>query len=85
MEAQVTVRLSGALHERLARVAKRLGLKRSDVIRMAIQRYLDEAEIAPRPRPYEQIQDLLGSLHSGVSDLGSRHREHLLARFRRRG
>lgn len=84
METQLTVRLPGTLHERLARTAKRLGLKRSDVARMAIQRYVDEVEAAPRPRPYEQIQDLLGSLHSGVSDLGSRHREHLLAHFRRR-
>ncbi len=85
METQLTVRLPGALHERLARIAKRLGRKRSDVARLAVQRYLDEVERATRSRPYEQVQDLLGSLDSGVSDLGSRHREHLLAYLRRRG
>lgn len=85
METQLTVRLPGALHERLARAAKRLGLKRSDVARLAIQRYLDEAEAAPSPRAYDLVKDLIGSLHSGVGDIGSRHREYLLARFRKRG
>ncbi len=41
METQLTVRLTGALHERLVRAANRLGLKRSDVVRLAVQRYLD--------------------------------------------
>lgn len=85
MESQLTVRLPGDLHERLARIAKRLGLKRSDVARMAIQRYLDDAERGGQPRPYDLVRDLVGSVASGVSDLGSRHREYLLARFRKRG
>ncbi len=85
METQLTVRLPGDMHERLARAAKRLGLKRSDVARLAIQRYLDEVDRARSPRPYDLVQDLVGSLDSGVSDLGSRHREYLLARFRKRG
>jgi hypothetical protein len=52
---------------------------------MAIQRYLDEAERGGQPRPYDLVRDLVGSVASGVSDLGSRHREYLLARFRKRG
>jgi hypothetical protein len=51
---------------------------------MAIQRYLDDAEHMARARPYDAVKDLIGSLDSGVSDIGSRHREHLLARFRKR-
>jgi len=85
MDTQLTVRLPGALHERLARAAKRLGLKRSDLARMAIQQYLDEAERTTRPRPYDGVRDLIGSLDSGVTDVGSRHREYLIARFRKRG
>lgn len=85
MEAQLTVRLPGGLHERLVRAANRLGLKRSDVARMAIQRYLDETEHAPRARPYDAVKDLIGSVDSGLSDIGSRHREYLLKRFRKRG
>jgi hypothetical protein len=78
------MRLPEALHRRLDRAAKRMGRRRSDIARLALQRYLDEMEGTQRPRPYEQVQDLLGSLDSGVSDLGSRHREHLLAYFRQR-
>lgn len=85
METQFTVRLPGPLHKRLARAANRLGLKRSDLARLAIQRYLDETEQMPRPRPYDAVRDLIGSLDSGVTDIGSRHREYLLARFRKRG
>ncbi len=85
METQLTVRLPQTLHNRLARIANRLGLKRSDVARMAIQRYLDETEHMPRIRPYDAVKDLIGSLDSGVSDIGSRHREYLLTRFRGRG
>lgn len=84
MESQLTVRLPGELHERLGRLAKRLGRKRSEVARLAIQRYLDEAERPALPRAYEQVQDLLGCLDSGLPDLGSRQRDYLLARFRRR-
>ncbi len=41
MESQLTIRLSEALHRRLKRVAKSLG-RRSDLARLAVQRYLDE-------------------------------------------
>jgi predicted DNA-binding protein len=85
MESQITIRLSEALHQRLGRAAKSLGRRRSELARLAVQRYLDEIEGESTPRPYERVRDLLGSLDSGVSDLGSRHREHLLAYFRRRG
>ncbi len=85
MESQITIRLPEALHKRLERAARSLGRRRSELARLAVQRYLDEIESESTPRPYEQVRDLVGSLDSGVSDLGSRHREHLLAYFRRRG
>jgi len=84
MESQLTIRLPELLHERLTRVASHLGLKRSDVARMAIQRYLDETEHMSRVRPYDAVKDLIGSLDSGASDIGSRHREYLMTRFRKR-
>ena len=85
MESQITIRLPGTLRRRLDRVAKSVGRRRSDLARLAVQRYLDELESESVPRPYERVRDLLGSVDSGVSDLGSRHRDHLLAYFRRRG
>ena len=85
MESQITIRLPGTLRRRLDRAAKSVGRRRSDLARLAVQRYLDELESESAPRPYERVRDLLGSVDSGVSDLGSRHRDHLLAYFRRRG
>jgi len=85
MESQITIRLPETLRRRLDRVAKSVGRRRSDLARLAVQRYLDELESESAPRPYERVRDLLGSVDSGVSDLGSRHRDHLLAYFRRRG
>jgi ribbon-helix-helix CopG family protein len=85
MESQLTIRLSEALHQRLDRVAKRLGRRRSELARLAVQRYLDRIDGESQPRPYERVHDLLGSLDSGISDLGSRHRKHLPTSLRRRG
>ena len=80
MESQLTLRLPAALAGKLDRSAKRLRRKRSDVVRLALEQFLD-AE--PEVRPIERVRDLLGSIESGVPDLGEHHREHLIRRLRR--
>ncbi len=81
MESQLTLRLPAALAGKLERSAKRLKRKRSDVVRLALDQFLDAEPAATRP--IERVRDLLGSVQSGVPDLGQRHREHLTARLRR--
>ena len=81
MDAQLTLRLPADLASKLETAARRLNRKRSDVVRLALGQFL-EGDVAPG-RPVERVRDLLGSVQSGVSDLGSRHREHLIARLRR--
>jgi Arc/MetJ-type ribon-helix-helix transcriptional regulator len=83
MREQVTVRLPGELLEKLDREAGILRRKRSEVIRMAVERFLEAPRSAPADRPIDRVADLLGSFESGVPDLGQRHREHLLERLRR--
>ena len=80
MESQLTLRLPAALAAKLERSARRLKRKRSDVVRQALEQFLD-AE--PEVRPIDRVRDLLGSVETGVSDLGQRHREHLIRRLRR--
>ena len=80
MESQLTLRLPVALAGRLDRSAKRLKRKRSDVVRLALEQFLDSE---PSIRPVERVRDLLGRIESGVPDLGQRHREHLIRRLRR--
>lgn len=80
MESQLTLRLPAALAAKLERSARRLKRKRSDVVRQALEQFLDAgAEF----RPIDRVRDLLGSVETGVSDLGERHREHLIRRLRR--
>ena len=80
MDSQLTLRLPGSLTEKLDRSAKRLKRKRSDVVRLALEQFLDTE---PDTRPIERVRDLLGSVESGVPDLGQNHREHLIRRLRR--
>lgn len=80
MESQLTLRLPGALAEKLERSAKRLKRKRSDVVRLALEQFL---ESEPEVKPVDRVRDLLGSVASGVPDLGQRHREYLVERLRR--
>ena len=82
MESQLTLRLPAVLAEKLDRSAKRMKRKRSDVVRQALEQFLD-AGPAPDVRPIDRVRDLLGSVETGVSDLGQRHREHLIRRLRR--
>jgi predicted DNA-binding protein len=80
MERQLTMRLSAELATKLERSAKRLKRKRSEVVREALEQYLDTQ---PEVRPIERVRDLLGTISSGRPDLGRRHREYLTRRLRR--
>lgn len=80
METQLTVRLPEALSRKLELSARRLKRKRSDVVRLALEQFLD---VEPDIRPIERVRDLIGRIESGVPDLGQRHREHLIRRLRR--
>ena len=80
MERQLSMRLSADLAAKLERSAKRLKRKRSEVVREALEQYLDTQ---PELRPIERVRDLLGSIASGRSDLGQRHRDYLIHRLRR--
>ncbi|MCI4430053.1 MAG: ribbon-helix-helix protein, CopG family [Burkholderiales bacterium] len=81
MDSQLTLRLPADMAAKLESAARRMKRKRSDVVRLALGQFL-EGDDAPG-RPVERVRDLIGSVQSGIPDLGSRHREHLIARLRR--
>ena len=78
MDDQITVRLPAPLGRSLRRTSRRLGRRPSDVVRLALEAFLQGAPVAD-PKPSERVAHLLGSLSSGVPDLAERHREYLLA------
>ena len=84
MDDQLTIRIPKELNAALRARARRMDRKPSEVVRMAVAEFLQIGEI-PAERPVERVRDLIGSLKSGVPDLASRHREHLLTKLRRRG
>jgi predicted DNA-binding protein len=80
-DAQITFRLPKSVADRLEQMATMRGVQRSDLLREAAERLLDD-ERGAIPR-HELVKDLLGSLRSGIGDLGTNHRKHLKRAFRR--
>ena len=84
MRSQLTVRLPDDLDREVTKYASRLRLKRSDIVRMALERFLKEPAVQEEGVPYRKVSVLIGSVSSGVPDLGSAHREHLIKRIKKR-
>ena len=82
MEDQLTVRFPRDLGAALREKARRMDRKPSEVVRMAVSEFLQLPK-GPTERPAERVRDLIGSLQSGVPDLASKHREHVLKKLRR--
>ncbi|RMG93867.1 MAG: ribbon-helix-helix domain-containing protein [Candidatus Dadabacteria bacterium] len=82
MGTQITVRLDHRLAEELEAIAERTGLRRSHIVRAALAHYLEEHPPTGGSDPFLTVRDLLGSVHSGVPDLGENHRDHLRKKLR---
>ena len=82
MQDQLTVRLPADLGRALRRASKRLRRRNSDIVRLALQTYL-QAGLPDGSRPADRVRHLLGSVRSGIPDLAERHREYILASLKR--
>ena len=81
MEQQLTIRLPGDLFNKVRTKAKNMGLKRSDVVRLALTEYVQEPG---ETRPiYERVKHLIGSVNTGIPDLGVRHRHYIIQKLKR--
>ncbi len=79
---QLTVRMPDEYKKKVEVISKRLGLKKSDVVRLAVKQFIeDNMKMDDRP-PYERIRHLIGSAESGISDLGQRHRHYITSKIR---
>lgn len=58
MQSQITIRLSNELVNKILAISKRLHLKRSDVVRIALEKFTDEFESEAEIKPYEKIKEL---------------------------
>ena len=63
MSSPATVRLSKETRRRIARIARDQRTSASDVMRKAIEEWIDKQEATPTP--YELMKDLIGIGHGG--------------------
>ena len=81
---QLTIRMPDEQMGRIEHIAKKMGLKKSDVTRIAIKKFIEEYSDSP-VKPFTKVKHLLGVVESGIPDLGQRHRNHLIKKIRDAG
>ena len=80
---QLTIRTSDEISEKIEKIAKNMGLKKSDVIRLALKKFTDEyLNESKDVKPYEKVKHLIGIVESGKKDLGRSHRDHLIKKMK---
>jgi hypothetical protein len=67
---------------KIEQIAKASGLKKSDITRMAIQKFLNEYSNDKEADLYSKAKSLIGVVESGISDLGQNHRKYLIKRIK---
>ena len=75
---QITVRMPNAYGNKLDKLSKQMGMRRSDIIRLAMKQFLEESREADRRPPYSKVSHLIGIAESDVKDLGQSHRKYLI-------
>jgi antitoxin component of RelBE/YafQ-DinJ toxin-antitoxin module len=80
---QLTVRIPDEYTKKLKSLSKNMGLKRSDLVRLALKRFLDENSEWTDQLPFEKVRGSLGVAESGIRDLGQHHRHYLIQKIKR--
>ena len=81
---QLTIRVPDEYLAGIEKIATLTGLKKSDITRMAIKKYIDEHVPKAEISKYGKAKDLIGVVASGVSDLGKNHRDYLIQKIKGR-
>lgn len=77
---QLTIRMPDEQMILIENIAKKMGLKKSDITRIAITKFIEEYS-DNTVKPFTKVKHLLGVVESGVTDLGQRHRNHLIKKI----
>jgi len=80
---QLTVRMPDEYTKKLNMFSKKMGLRRSDVVRLAVKKFLEENEESDQRTPFQKVGHLLGVVESGTRNLGLRHRQYLIKEIRK--
>jgi antitoxin component of RelBE/YafQ-DinJ toxin-antitoxin module len=80
---QLTIRMPEEYKERIEILAERMGLKKSDIARLALKEFIEENTATDGQSPFDKVKHLLGTVESGIKDLGQQHREYLIRKIRK--
>ncbi|OGL44365.1 MAG: hypothetical protein A2161_02755 [Candidatus Schekmanbacteria bacterium RBG_13_48_7] len=80
---QFTVRMPDEYKSKIDILVKKMGLKKSDIARMAIERFIEENLDCETNRPLQKVRHLVGSVESGIKDLGQQYREYIIQNMRK--
>jgi hypothetical protein len=80
---QLTIRTSDEISLKISKIAKNMGLKKTDVTRMALKKFVDDyLDETKDEKPYQKVKHLIGIVESGIKDLGQAHREHMFNKIK---
>ena len=79
---QLTIRMPEEDLTKIEIIAKSSGLKKSDITRMAIRKFLEEYGSEEDADLYRKAKRFIGVVESGISDLGRNHRDHLVKKIK---
>jgi predicted DNA-binding protein len=79
---QLTIRMPEEYFIKIEQIAKSSGLKKSDITRMAIRKFIEEYSVEEETDLYLKAEGLIGVVESGISDLGLNHRKYLIKKLK---
>jgi predicted DNA-binding protein len=79
---QVTIRIPDEDLSMIKQIAKSTGLKKSDITRMALKKFIEEYTKETEKNYYSKAKRLIGVVESGISDLGQNHRKYLIRKIK---
>jgi len=79
---QLTIRMPDEYLSGIEQISKLTGLKKSDVTRMAIKKFIESYYAEKEINHYHMAKPLIGIVESGISDLGRNHRKYLIKRIK---
>jgi hypothetical protein len=79
---QLTIRIPKEYFIKMEQIAKSSGLKKSDISRMALQKFLNEYNNDQEKDLYNKAKRLIGVVESGIPDLGQNHREYFVKKIK---
>ncbi len=71
----LSIRLSKELEDKIKLLAKQENLTKSDIVKEALENYIEEKE--KKARPYDLGRELFGKYGSGEGDLSTRYKKEM--------